>query len=221
MATNDHRPGDTTSDSQITNTGQRASIPNTEDIDANDIDSKDNKVEVTNDLDSADVRAPETQGSNLPKLTRVIITNVRQLKLSSKNPEEWTLRVRHALAQLRLQHLINSSVPRPAKGQCNCSRWVQWSRTVASWLYLQVDRNIQERLQQLHRIPSKADALFDGIMKIVRERGTPFFIRLLTNKYDYDSRKRSDFETARNYITAHRSQYHLLGSNLLPISALR
>ncbi|KAJ5459250.1 hypothetical protein N7530_011194 [Penicillium desertorum] len=170
MATGDatDHNGGTTPDSQTTNTGQGASISNTEDINTNDIDPKDNKVEVTNDLDSADVRAPETQGSNLPKLTQVIITNVRQLKLNSKSPEEWALRVRHALAQLRLQHLINSSVPRPAKGQRNYSRWVQWSRTVASWLYLQVDEGIQERLLQLHRIPSKADALFDGIMKIVR-----------------------------------------------------
>lgn len=67
------------------------------------------------------------------------------------------------------QHLINGSVPRPAKGQRNYSRWMQCSRPVASWLYIQVDKNIQERLQQLHRIPSKADALFDGIMKIVRQ----------------------------------------------------
>ncbi|OQE16574.1 hypothetical protein PENFLA_c027G07973 [Penicillium flavigenum] len=180
-----------------------------------------NKVEVTNDLDSADVRAPQTQGSNLPKLTQVIITNVRQLKLNSKSPEEWALRVRYALAQLRLQHLINSSVPRPAKGQRNYSRWVQWSRTVVSWLYLQVDKNIQERLQQLHRIPSKADALFEGIMKIVRQSESPIPIRLRINNHDDDSRKRSDFETARKYITAHRSQYYLLGPNLLPISALR
>jgi hypothetical protein len=33
-------------------------------------------------------------------------------------------------------------------------------------LYLHVNKDIQERLQQLHRIPSKADFLFDGIMKI-------------------------------------------------------
>jgi hypothetical protein len=64
-------------------------------------DFKDNKVEVTDDLDSADVRAPETLVSNLPKLTQVIITNVPQLKLNSKSPEEWALRVRYALAQRR------------------------------------------------------------------------------------------------------------------------
>ncbi|KAJ6190432.1 hypothetical protein N7519_000453 [Penicillium mononematosum] len=192
----DHHGG-TTPDSQITNTGQRASISNTEDIDANDINSKDNKVEVTNDLDSADVRAPETQGSNLPKLTQVIIANVRQLKLNSKDSEEWAL----------------------SKGQRNYSRWVQWSRTVASWLYLQVDKSIQERLQKLHRIPSKADALFDGILKIVRQSESPIPTRLRINNYDYNSRKRSDFETVRKYIATHRSQYYLLGSNLLvPIS---
>lgn len=216
----DHRAGDTKPDSETTNTGQLASPLNLQDIDDDNVDSKDDKVDITNDLrDGADVGAPETQGSDLPKLTQVIITNVPQLKHNSKNPEIWDLRVKFALAQLRLQHLINSSVPRPARGQHNFNRWVQWSRTVARWLYLQVDGIIQEKLQRLRKIPSTADALFDNIMKMVRESDKAVNARPGTN--NYDSRKRSDVETVRKYIATHQSQHHLLGSNLLPTSSLR
>ncbi|KGO78121.1 hypothetical protein PITC_041520 [Penicillium italicum] len=223
MATNnsaDYLASDAKTDSQITNTGQIPGLPKFEDLGANNVDPKDDKVDIKNDLlESADMNAPDTQGSNLPKLTQVIITNVPRLKHNSKDLEGWGLRVRYALAQLRLQHLINSSVPRPAKGQHNYNRWVKWSRTVASWLYLQVDEDIQEQLQRLRKIPSKADALFDTIMKVVRENDKA--INSSGKVRNYGSQKESDLETVRKYIAAHQTPFHLLGSNLLPISSLR
>ncbi|KAJ5186275.1 hypothetical protein N7449_011039 [Penicillium cf. viridicatum] len=205
MATNnstDHQVGDTNPDSQITTTGQISDLPMIKDL--------------KTDLDSAHVNAPETQGSSLPKLTQVIIKNIPRLKHNSKDPEVWVLRVKCALAQLRLQHLINISVARPAKGQHNFNRWVKWSRTVASWLYLQVDEDIQEKLQYLLKIPSKAHDLFDRIMDVVRESdNTSVKVR------NYDSRRKSDLEIARKYIAAHQTPFHLLGSNLLPVSSSR
>lgn len=211
---------DTKPYSQITSTGQQASLP-TKYLDAKDVDYEVDKADTKIDLQIADTRrTPETQGSNLPKLTQVMITKVpRRLKHNPKNPEQWVLQVKVALAQLRLEHLINSSVPRPAKGWHNYNRWVQWSCTVANWLYLQVDENIQERLQQRRKISSKADALFNGIMKMVRQSDNA--VNLSAKVNNQDSQKRSDFEAVRRYIAVHQSQYHLLGSNLLPISSLR
>ncbi|KAJ5383089.1 hypothetical protein N7517_001000 [Penicillium concentricum] len=200
MTHNAGQPSDTKPD-QVTNC--QPSLPTN--IDGKDVDSKDNKVDTNIDLNGADIRrTPDTQGSNLPKLTQVTITNVLQVKF--------------ALAQLRLEHLINSSVPRPAKGQHNYNRWVQWSRTVANWLYLQVDETIQERLQQRRNISSKADALFDRIMKMVRESDNA--VNLSAKINNYDSKTRSDFGAVRKYIAVHQSQYHLLGSKLLPVSSL-
>ncbi|KAJ5517128.1 hypothetical protein N7527_008688 [Penicillium freii] len=222
MATNnrtDLQVGDTNPDSQITATGQASGLPILKDIDANDIDSNGDKADTKTDLDSAQVNAPETQGSSLPKLTQVIITNIPRLKPNSKDPEAWALRVKFALAQLRLQHLINRSVPRPAKGQHNFNRWVKWSRTVARWLYLQVDEDIQEKLQHLRKIPSKADDLFAEIMDVVRESDKTINATLKVR--NYDGRKKSDFEFARKYIAAHQTPFHLLGSNLLPVSSSR
>ncbi|OQE22768.1 hypothetical protein PENFLA_c012G02947 [Penicillium flavigenum] len=208
MATDNstNQASDTKPNSQITNTGQQASLP-TKYLDAKDVDSEEDKADTKIDLNIADTRrTPETQGSNLPKLAQVMITNVpRRLKHNSKNPEQWVLQLKFALAQLRLEHLINSSVSRPAKGRHDYNRWV--------------DENIQERLQQRCKISSKADALFDGIMKMVRESDNA--VNLSAKVNNYDSQKRSDFEAVRRYIEAHQSQYHLLGSNLLPISSLR
>lgn len=222
MATNnitDHQVGHTNPDSQITITGQTSGLRTIKDIDAKNIASNGDKADTKTDLDGAQVNAPETQGSGLPKLTQVIITNIPRLKPNSKDPEAWALRVKFALAQLRLQHLINRSVPRPAKGQHNFSRWVKWSRTVASWLYLQVDEDIQEKLQRLRKIPSKADDLFAKIMDVVRESDKT--VNATAKVRNYDSRKKSDFEIARKYIAAHQTPFHLLGSNLLPVSSSR
>lgn len=182
----DHQVGDTIPNSQIITTGQKSGLPMISDLDANNIDCND-KAGIKTDLDSAHVNAPETQGSSLPKLTQVIITNVPPLKHNSKDPETWALRVKFALAQLRLQHLINSSVPRPAKGQHNFNRWAKWSRTVASWLYLQVDEDIQDELQRLRKIPSKVDDLFDKIMDVVREGDKA--VNATVKVRNYDSRK--------------------------------
>ncbi|KAJ5951136.1 uncharacterized protein N7479_009549 [Penicillium vulpinum] len=231
MASNntDHRAGDTadtpdsspnsSSDSQTTNTGQRA-ILTTKDLDANNIDSND-KVDIKIDLDNADVRpTPETQASNLPKLTEAIITNVpRRLKTNSKNLDQWVFRVKFALAQIRLEHLINSSVPHPVRGQHNYNRWVQWSRTVANWLYLHVDERIQDRLKQLPKAPNTADAVFDGIMKIVHESDK--VVKGSVKLDGYDDQKISDLQAIRKYITAHQTPCHLLGLRLLAGSSLR
>lgn len=214
-----HQVGDINPDSQITTTGQTSGLPMIKDIDANNIDSNNDKADIKTDLDSAHVNTPETQGSSLPKLTQVIITNVPRLEYNSKDPEAWALRIKFALAQLRLQHLINSNVPRPAKGQHNFNRWAKWSRTVASWLYLQVDESIQEKLQCLRKIPSKADDLFDKIMDVVRESDKT--INATVKVRNYDSRKKSDLEIARKYIAAHQTLFYLLGSNLLPVSSSR
>ncbi|KAF4770853.1 hypothetical protein HAV15_013012 [Penicillium sp. str.  len=216
---NGHQVGDINPDTQITTTGQTSRLPTIKDLDANNIDSNNGKADTKTDLDSAQVNAPETQGSSLPKLTQVIITNIPRLKHSSKDPEAWALRVKFALAQLRLLHLINSSVPRPAKGQHNFNRWAKWSRTVASWLYLQVDEGIQEKLQRLRKIPSKADDLFDKIMDVVRESDKT--VNATVKARNYNSRKRSDLEIARKYIAAHQTPFYLLGSNLLPVSSSR
>ncbi|CAI7617909.1 unnamed protein product [Penicillium viridicatum] len=197
MATNnrtDLQVGDTNPDSQITAIGQTPGLPIIKDIDANDIDSNGDKADTKTDLDGA--------------------------QPNSKDPEAWALRVKFALAQLRLQHLINRSVPRPAKGQHNFNRWVKWSRTVARWLYLQVDEDIQEKLQHLRKIPSKADDLFAQIMDVVRESDKTINATTLKVR-NYDSRKKSDFEFARKYIAAHQTPFHLLGSNLLPVSSSR
>ncbi|KAJ5185660.1 hypothetical protein N7491_006470 [Penicillium cf. griseofulvum] len=179
---------------------------------------KEDKVDIkVDDLDSTDIRTPDTQGSNLPKLTQVIITNVpRRLKHNSKNPDQWILQVKFALAQLPLEHLLNSSVARPAKGHHNYNRWVQWSRTVANWLYLQLDERLQQRHQECRKIHSKADSLFDTIVKMAREREN---INARLESY-HDSWKRSDSEVVRQYISVPKT-HHLLGSNLLPISSLR
>ncbi|EKV12734.1 hypothetical protein Pdw03_1572 [Penicillium digitatum] len=102
MATNnctDYRAGNTKPGPQIISTGQPLGHPDTEDLDTEDVDPKDDKVDKKIDLlDSAAGGAPDTQGSNLPKLTQVIITNVPRLKPNSKDPERWALRVRYALA---------------------------------------------------------------------------------------------------------------------------
>ncbi|CAI7574781.1 unnamed protein product [Penicillium discolor] len=201
-----HQVGDINPDSQITTTGQTSGLPMIKDIDANNIDSNNDKADIKTDLDNA-------------PLTQVIITNVPRLKYNSKDPKAWALRIKFALAQLRLQHLINSSVPRPAKGQHNFNRWAKWSRTVASWLYLQVDESIQEKLQHLRKIPSKADDLFDKIMDVVRESDKT--INATVKVRNYDSRKKSDLEIARKYTAAHQTPFYLLGSNLLPVSSSR
>lgn len=183
-----------------------------------DPDMKEHKVDIkVDDLDIG--RIPDTQGSNLPKLTQVIITNVpRRLKHNSKNLDQWILQVKSALAQLRLENLINSSVVRPVRGQHNYNRWVQWSRAVANWLYLQLDERLQQRLQDSGNLHSKADSLFNTILKVVRE-GEDMSARLATGSYD--TRRISEIQAVRQYISAHKTQYHLLGSKILAISSLR
>jgi hypothetical protein len=81
MATDNIPAGDTEPD-QVTNTDQR----NHSNISTKDPDVKEHKVDIEiDDLDAG--RIPDTQGSNLPKLTQVIITNVpRRLKHNSKTP---------------------------------------------------------------------------------------------------------------------------------------
>lgn len=43
----------------------------------------------------------------------------------------------------------------------------------------------------------------------------------ITTVESYDSRKKSDLQIVKKYIAAHQTPFHLLGSNLLPVSSSR
>ena len=76
--------------------------------------------------------------------------------------------MRFALAPLRLEYVIDSSISRPTEDNPKFDRWEYWSRTVASWLYVQVDETLQERIQNLAYLPEYADSMFHGIILMVQ-----------------------------------------------------
>lgn len=161
----------------------------------------------TNTQDSAQ-DATNNQGQNLPDIASAMIQKVRALEHDSKNPRGWTILIKFALAPLRLEHVIDSNIPRPTEGHPKYERWRYWSRTVASWLYLQVDDTIQERIQNLVYIPRYADTIFDEIMTIVQGSNTAE--NALNETKKFDKMRRSDFNTAKEYIAEYQRQYHVL-----------
>lgn len=89
---------------------------------------------------------------------------IKKIEHDSKNPRGWEILVGYALAPLCLEKAIDSSVPRPTKGHSKYTRWIFWSRMVASWMYTQVDETLQERIQNMAHRPQYADDMMDKLM---------------------------------------------------------
>ncbi|KAJ5138834.1 uncharacterized protein N7515_003682 [Penicillium bovifimosum] len=114
----------------------------------------------------------------------------------------------NSLSLLRLASVIDSSIPRPQIEDANYERWEYWSRMAASWLYLQADEVLQERLQNLVHILEYADVMFEEIMTMVQ--GSDRAENALNEARKFDKMRRSDYDTAREYITGYLKQYHVL-----------
>ncbi|KAJ5416181.1 hypothetical protein N7465_004876 [Penicillium sp. CMV-2018d] len=93
---------------------------------------------------------------------------IKKVEHDSKNPRGWEILVGYALAPLCLEKVIDSSVPRPTKGHPKYTRWIFWSRMVASWMYTQVDETLQERIQHMAHRPQYADDMMDKLMTMVQ-----------------------------------------------------
>ncbi|KAI2732949.1 hypothetical protein DTO013E5_10235 [Penicillium roqueforti] len=161
-----------------------------------------------NTMSSGNGYNEKNQATNLPDISAAKMQKVKALEYNSRNPRGWAIPVKFALAPLRLEYVIDSSMPRPTVGDPKFDRWEYWSRTVASWLYVQVDDTLQERIQNLSYLPEFADTMFDEIMLMVQ--GSDKAENALNETKKFDEMKRADFNTAKEFIAEYQKQYHVL-----------
>ncbi|KAI2714482.1 hypothetical protein CBS147318_6636 [Penicillium roqueforti] len=161
-----------------------------------------------NTMSSGNGYNEKNQATNLPDISAAKMQKVKALEYNSRNPRGWAIPVKFALAPLRLEYVIDSSMPRPTVGDPKFDRWEYWSHTVASWLYVQVDDILQERIQNLSYLPEFADTMFDEIMLMVQ--GSDKAENALNETKKFDEMKRADFNTAKEFIAEYQKQYHVL-----------
>ncbi|KAI2696489.1 hypothetical protein CBS147332_9056 [Penicillium roqueforti] len=82
-----------------------------------------------------------------------------------------------------------------------------WS-LIKNWLYVQVDDTLQKSIQNMAYLPEFADTMFDEIMLMVQ--GSDKAENALNETLKLDKMRRSDFNTARDFITEYQKQYHVL-----------
>lgn len=159
-----------------------------------------------------------TQGTNLPEIHAVNIQNIRELARNDNNVDQWCSRVQFALVGLSLEGLINNQLPRPTDQDIEYKRWKHWTRLVASWLYGQVDEEIQMIIYQNPKCATEADDLYQQILHEVR--GTGKTLNAIGEIKKWDHMKRSDFTSAADFIRAYEKQYNVMKRFKLEVSPL-
>ncbi|OQD96628.1 hypothetical protein PENSOL_c015G01402 [Penicillium solitum] len=189
-------------------TGPHPSVPSTNPIDPNAITSDD----ATPSTRVVSIRGwskkPSHQGQRLPTIAAVKIQKVGILEYNETDPSAWKQSVFFQLTPHRLEWLIDSDIPRPEEEDVTAECWYYWSRLVASWMYLQIDKTLQSKLRTLPEIPTLADEMCDMLMSLTQGGDRMQSAEIDMKKYD--TMKRSDYNSASDYIDAFRRQYHAL-----------
>lgn len=79
---------------------------------------------------------------------------------------------------------------------------------VASWMYTQVDETLQERIQNMAHRPRYADDMMDKLMPM--DQSSDKADNTINEIMKFDKMRRSNFNTAKEYITEYQKQYHVL-----------
>ncbi|KAG0157502.1 hypothetical protein PDIDSM_4687 [Penicillium digitatum] len=136
------------------------------------------------------------------------IQKVRTLEHNDTDPSGWKQALAYQLIPYALEWLLDSNIPRPHKSHTSFGRWKYWSRLVASWMYNQIDVTLQNKLRNLSKMPKYADQLYDELMSMTQgsDRMQTAFIEMRK----FDKMKRSDYNSASEYIEEYQRQYHVL-----------
>ncbi|KAJ5462345.1 hypothetical protein N7530_010550 [Penicillium desertorum] len=154
------------------------------------IPSLNNPIRFTNvedDNSDNDDKKPPYQGHGLPKIA---MTKIQKL------------------IPYALEWLLDSEIPRPPKSHPSYERWKYWSRLVASWIYNQIDVTLQNKLRNLSKMPKYADNLYDELMTMTQ--GSDRIQTAFLEMRKFDKMKRSDYNSASEYIEEYQKQYHVL-----------
>ncbi|KAI2683387.1 hypothetical protein CBS147355_2527 [Penicillium roqueforti] len=134
-----------------------------------------------NTMSSGNGYNEKNQATNLPDISAAKMQKVKALEYNSRNPRRWAIPVKFALAPLRLEYVIDS---------------------MASWLYVQVDDILQERIQNLSYLLEFANTMFDKIILMVQ--GSDKAENTLNETKKFDEIKRADFNTAKEFIAEYQ-----------------
>lgn len=159
----------------------------------------------TTDINDHEVEV--TQADDVPE---IMLTKMPKFGLleHDTNPRAWTIVVEYALAPLRLKKIIDSNVARPSSDHPKYDRWVFWSCTIASWMYIQIDTTLQEKIQNITILPKYADEMMDEIMLMVQ--GNLKGDNALNEIRRFSNLKRSKFNSTKEFITEFQKQYYVL-----------
>ncbi|OQD69520.1 hypothetical protein PENPOL_c002G07915 [Penicillium polonicum] len=161
------------------------------------------------DSDDDEDKKPSHQGHGLPAIAMTNIQKVRTLEHNDIDPSGWKLSLAYRLIPYELEWLLDSDIPRPAKTHTSYERWKYWSRLVASWMYNQIDVTLQNELRNLSKMPKYADQLYDQLRSMTQ--GSDWMQTAFLEIRKFDKMKRSDYNSASEYIEEYRRQYHVLG----------
>ncbi|EKV14536.1 hypothetical protein PDIG_32500 [Penicillium digitatum PHI26] len=169
-----------------------------------------NPIQFTqDDSDSEDEdNTPPHQGHGLPAIAMTKIQKVRTLEHNDTDPSGWKQALAYQLIPYALEWLLDSNIPRPHKSHTSFGRWKYWSRLVASWMYNQIDVTLQNKLRNLSKMPKYADQLYDELMSMTQ--GSDRMQTALIEMRKFDKMKRSDYNSASEYIEEYQRQYHVL-----------
>ncbi|KAG0154691.1 hypothetical protein PDIDSM_259 [Penicillium digitatum] len=136
------------------------------------------------------------------------IQKVRTLEHNDTDPSGWKQALAYQLIPYALEWLLDSNIPRPHKSHTSFGRWKYWSRLVASWMYNQIDVTLRNKLRNLSKMPKYADQLYDELISMTQgsDRMQTAFIEMRK----FDKMKRSDYNSASEYIEEYQRQYHVL-----------
>ncbi|KAJ5138857.1 uncharacterized protein N7515_003705 [Penicillium bovifimosum] len=143
------------------------------------------------DSDDEDEK-PSHQGHGLPEIAMMKLQKVKALEHNDADPRAWKQAIVYQLIPYAGEWLLDSDIPRPEKSHPSYERWKYWSRLIASWMYGQINAVLQSKIRNLLKTPN--DKLQTAFLEMRK----------------FDKLKRSDYNSASEYIEEYQKQYHVL-----------
>lgn len=161
---------------------------------------------------------PITQATKLGSSFNRTISSIPILQ----GPEEyeyWRRRVTIALKILKIEDLIDSSIPRPELTDKKYDIWYEVSMTVRQWLTASISVAIDNKLERLDITTGFADEYFDAITTALLGHGHS---RAFNTWYKAVHIKRNQHASMEEFLETYQDMVHLankLGSPIQPSQA--
>ncbi|KAJ5872450.1 uncharacterized protein N7529_004803 [Penicillium soppii] len=147
-----------------------------------------------------------TQAQGLPEEDDQLYLGILQRKTlevltkSNTDVEDWISSLEDALHPLRLENLLDKTIPRPEYSNPSYGKWSFWSAAVGWWMRRFIDEEMEVHLCLMEGETTHADDLFRMIKSYYGRADCASHVRQELRKWD--QMNRAEYDTAEDFVIA-------------------